>query len=320
MKKIALLLGSMVILAGTAQGAEKEVTPKATPVTIIEDNTLIVAPVVNETPKFRVTSITTGIWNENRSGKDDGNIGSNSLRLYANFAYGDNWDFNLQTRRYFGSNTKSSYGDKGLYRKTSTKTYIGATRKNLYGNNALGLTYISKNTNDEFDLEWDFAPVEYLSGYVTYGYGSNTGADPDYNYIEVQPRLSYNGWAISYYFEGQYNIGSSKNGNYNYQQLRFFTPTYTYEKFSTYVEWRTWLSASAKKEKDHVTTKDYDMGQSIKNPFDANRVYLKMNYALDNSTTVFTNLGYEIGKWESSSNSNKKSYKEFVEVGLKFKF
>lgn len=67
MKKIALLLGSMVILAGTAQGAEKEVTPKATPVTVIEDNTLIVAPVVNETPKFRVTSITTGAKSHSKS-------------------------------------------------------------------------------------------------------------------------------------------------------------------------------------------------------------------------------------------------------------
>ncbi|SJZ87413.1 hypothetical protein SAMN02745174_01807 [Cetobacterium ceti] len=318
MKKIALLLGSMVILAGTAQAAEKEVTP----VTVIEDNTLIVAPVVNEMPKFRVTSITTGIWNENRSGKANGNIGSNNLRFYANFAYGDNWTGYLQTRRYFDSNTKSSYNDgkKGIFIKKNTKNYVSVTRNNIYGNNSIGFTYEAGTAYDEYDLQYSFAPTDYISGYVIYGYGARSDQDPDYNYIEVQPRLSYKGWAMSYYFEGSYNVNSNKQGNYNFQQLRFFTPTYTYEKFSANVEWRTWLTASGKKEEKNVVTKNYEMGKNIKNPFDANRVYLKMNYALDNSTTVFTNLGYEIGKWESSSNSSKKSYKEFIEVGLNFKF
>lgn len=320
MKKIALLLGSMVILAGTAQGAEKEVTPKATPVTVIEDNTLIVAPVVNETPKFRVTDVKTGIWTWNRSGKDNGNIGSGSLRFYADFAYGDNWVGGIQTRRYFDSNTKSSYGTKNIYKKGSTRTYVSITRNNIYGNNSLGFTYEADPNFDEYDLTYSFAPTNYFSGYAIYGYGARSEENkPDYTYLEIQPQLSYKGWAMSYYFEGRYNNTSNQNTNYEYQQLRFFTPKYTDGNFSISGEWRTWLSGSARYQEGANKTKDYRMGQSLKNAFNANRVYAHMNYKVNDSATVFTNLGYEIGKWESNSNSTKKSYQTIVEVGVNFK-
>ena len=42
--------------------------------------------------------------------------------------------------------------------------------------------------------------------------------EADAHYIEVQPKLTYNGWGISYYFEGEYAI--ENDAEYHFQQVR----------------------------------------------------------------------------------------------------
>ncbi|MGL4970969.1 MAG: hypothetical protein ACRC45_05005, partial [Cetobacterium sp.] len=184
MKKLALLLGSLLLVGATASAKEAVVAP----VEVSKEVVVVAEPVaevvvVEEAPTLKLTSIKTGLWSENRSGKTHGNLGANHLRLETNFAYGDNWTAVLNARRYFTSNTKDSYGDDDLFNKGATRTYIGATRNNIFDNYSLGLTYQTRDKSDRYNVEFGFAPTSWLGGYLAYEYQSKGGNDSDVNYV-----------------------------------------------------------------------------------------------------------------------------------------
>ena len=330
MKKLALLLGSLLVVGTTVTAKEAVVAP----VEVSKEVVVVAEPVaevvvVEEAPTLKLTSIKTGLWSENRSGQRNGDLGANSLRLYTNFSYGDNWTGLFNMRRYFTSNTNSDYGHTGGFEKTSTRTYVGVQRNNIFDNYALGLTYISQGSWDKYEVTGSFAPTNWLNGYVLYEYVSNNGStitiednglatvinDSDAHYIEVQPKLTYNGWGISYYFEGEYAI--ENDAEYHFHQVRLFTPKATMGKFGVSGEYRGTLQYDAK----NALGKDsYGIGNKVKDAFDVNRVYAHGTYALTDSTTIFTSVGYEFGKWEQSNGSKKDSYMTIVEAGVNIKF
>ncbi|MGL5314726.1 MAG: hypothetical protein ACRC92_15855, partial [Peptostreptococcaceae bacterium] len=321
MKKLALLLGSLLVVGATASAKEAVVAP----VEVSKEVVVVAEPVaevvvIEEAPTLRLTSIKTGIWSENKTGKTNGNLGSNSARLYTNFAYGEDWTGSFAMRRYFTSNTKDSYGDNDLFAKGSTRTYVGIERSNIFDNYSLGFTYISQNSWDKFDLTLGFAPTNWLSGYFLYEYASRQNNEGDYdgsdsNYIEFQPKLSYNGWGVSYYFEGEYAI--ENDAEYTYQQIRLFTPKAKLGKFAVSGEYRGFISYDSK----DVEGKDqYGMGDSMKDAFDVNRFYAHTTYELTSSTTLFTSLGYQFGKWENTKGNKKDRDMTIVETGVTIKF
>ncbi|WP_432204866.1 hypothetical protein ACQ9ZF_01315 [Cetobacterium somerae] len=333
MKKLALLLGSLLVVGATASA--KEVVA---PVEVSKEVVAVVEPVaevvvVEETPTLKLSRIQTGIWSENRSGKTNGDLGSNSLRLNTKFTYGPDWYGFFNARRYFTSNQNGSYGDKDLFAKAATRTYVGIGRNNIFDNYGLEFAYVSQGQWDKFDVTASFAPTSWLSGYAMYEYKSAAGngdykvtndegivdtvtaSNSDAHYVEVQPKLSYNGWGISYYFEGEYAI--ENDAEYYYQQVRLFTPAVTYGDFSVSGEYRGMLQYDSK---DILGRTVYGVGNKMKNAFDVNRVYLLGNYAINDSTSIFTNLGYEFGKWEEKNGSKKDSYMTIVEAGVTVKF
>ncbi|MEG0390927.1 MAG: hypothetical protein RSC62_10165 [Cetobacterium sp.] len=316
MKKLALLLGSLLVVGATAHA--KEVV--AAPVEVSKEVVVVAEPVaevvvVEEAPTLKLTSIKTGIWSENRSGYRNGDFGTNSLRLYTNFAYGDDWTGVFNTRRYFNSNTKDSYGDTGLFEKTNTRTYVGIQRNNIFDDYALGFTYISQGSWDKFDIVGSFAPTSWLNGYLTYEYVSNSGDSSDAHYVEFQPKLVYNGWGISYYFEGEYAIENDEE--VQYQQVRLFTPKATLGKFGISGEYRGTVQYDSK---TSTNADNYGVGNRMKDAFDVNRFYAHGTYAITESTTIFTSLGYEFGKWEQKDGSKKDSDMTIVEAGVNIKF
>jgi hypothetical protein len=335
MKKLALLLGSLLVVGATASA--KEVVA---PVEVSKEVVAVVEPVaeivvVEETPTLKLSRIQTGIWSENRSGKTNGDLGSNSLRLNTKFTYGPDWYGFFNARRYFTSNQNGSYGDKDLFAKGATRTYVGIGRNNIFDNYGLEFAYVSQSQWDKFDVTASFAPTSWLSGYVMYEYKSDNGSgtafayepgdegivttveasNSDANYVEVQPKLSYNGWGISYYFEGEYAI--EHDAKYQFQQIRLFTPAVTYGDFSVSGEYRGTVQYDSK---DNLGRNAYGIGNKMKDAFDVNRVYLLGNYAINDSTSIFTNLGYEFGKWEQENGSKKDSYMTIVEAGVTVKF
>ncbi|MGL4904439.1 MAG: hypothetical protein ACRCYM_00845 [Cetobacterium sp.] len=315
MKKLALLLGSLLVVGATASAKEAVVAP----VEVSKEVVVVAEPVVEvvevEAPTLKLTSIKTGIWSENKSGKTNGNLGSNSLRLYTNFAYGEDWTGSFAARRYFTSNTKDSYGADDLFNKTTTRTYVGVTRNNIFENYSLGFTYVSQNTWDKYDLELGFAPTNWLTGYALYEYVSAAGEDSDANYVEFQPKLSYNGWGISYYFEGEYAI--ENDAKYEIQQVRLFTPKAKIGKFAVSGEYRGTLSHESEDEKGNTS---YGVDTRMENAFDINRVYAHTTYELTPSTTLFTSLGYQFGKWEDTKGNTKDQDITIVETGVTIKF
>ncbi|MGL6131760.1 MAG: hypothetical protein ACRCZ9_09135 [Fusobacteriaceae bacterium] len=317
MKKLALLLGSLLVVGATVSAKEAVVAP----VEVSKEVVVVAEPVaevviVEEAPTLKLTSIRTGLWSENRSGKTGGNLGANNLRLETNFAYGENWTGSLNARRYFNSNTKDSYGTQDEFDKAGVRTYVGVTRNNIFENYSLGYTYQSRDKRDSHSAEFGFAPTSWLSGYATYEYISKGGSDSDANYVEFQPKLSYNGWGVSYYFEGEYNV--EDDTECEIQQVRLFTPKAKVGKFAVSGEYRGTITHDSK---DAKGLDEYGVGSKVDNAFDINRVYAKMTYGLTSSTTLFTNVGYEFGKWQENKDGSKRdSYMTIVETGVTIKF
>ncbi|MGL5056631.1 MAG: hypothetical protein ACRC6A_04600 [Fusobacteriaceae bacterium] len=316
MKKLALLLGSLLVVGATVSAKEVVVAP----VEVSKEVVAVAEPVaevvvIEEVPTLKLTSIRTGLWSENRSGAKNGNLGANNLRLETNFAYGENWTGSLNARRYFNSNSKDSYGVHDEFDKAGTRTYVGVTRNNIFDNYSLGYTYQTRDKRDSHTTEFGFAPTSWLDGYLVYEYVSRGGNDSDSNYVEFQPKFSYNGWGVSYYFEAEYNI--EDDTEYEIQQVRLFTPKAKLGKFAVSGEYRGTITYDSKDGKGNDL---YGVSQKVDNAFDVNRVYAKMTYGLTESTTLFTNIGYEFGKWQEDKESKKDSYMTIVETGVSIKF
>lgn len=330
MKRLSLLLGALTVVGSMSFAKEAVVAPVVVEETIQE---VVVAPVMveekEEKSTLKLDTMTFKFVGDNRSGKSDGNLGSNSLRAYATFSYGENWTGSYQGRRYFGSNTKSSYGDKGLFRKGSNRNYFGVMRNNIFENYGLGMTYQNDNEKDVIYLNTTYKPFDFLSGYLDYGYVSQNGttktieekvvvseeSKSDAHYIEFQPRFTWNNWGASYYYEAQFDI--SNDAEYQLHQLRLFTPTVKYGNFSISGQWRTNIDRTEKL----ANGKDkYGLGKITDGKFAVHKPYIHLKYKLSDMTTVFTDLAYEFGDWKVAENKNRKSYNTSIEMGVQFKF
>lgn len=326
MKKLVFLLSSLAIVGVTASAKEIVATPVQVEeeiVPVVEKETVIIEPkVVNDnTSKLRVTSVNTGIWSENKSGFKDGNLGSNSLRLYTDFAYGDNWTGEIEMRRYFGSNTNAPYGKKSLFVKDNVRGRVGIMRNNIFNNYGLGLAYEFQGDRDKYETDFTFAPTKWFDGYVIYQYiADEIGSDA--HYVEFQPKLSYKGWGVSYYLEGEFN--NENYGQYLFHQMRLYTPTYEYAGFGISGEYRGTISYEAKNDPNiNALYKNF----KSKDPFGVNRFYANLSYKVNETVKLWTNVGYEFGKWEDTNLKNNNAqkttgnlYQTIVEAGVKFKF
>lgn len=318
MKKLALLLGSLLVVGTTVAAKEAVVVP----VEVSKEVVVVAEPVaeviiVEETPKFRLTSLSGRIVSENRSGKSNGNLGSNHFRISPSFAYGDNWTGFLEARRYFTSNTDSDYGAKKVFNKTYVRTLVGITRNNIFDNYSLGFTYDAKKEIDEYDVTLGFAPVKWFNGYATYGYGSDSKKDgSDYNYVEVLPKLTYNGWAVGYYFEGTYY--TQNDAKEEYQQVRFYTPRWNVtDKLSVGAEWRLSVDADFKNMNGE---KDFSMSHSVTDPGSKNKAFARAYYQATDALQVWGEFAYEFGKFEDSEDSSRRSNRRDITLGVNHKF
>ena len=317
MKKLAFLLGSLVVVGATATAKEVVSAPVnvkeevVAPVVVVEEVAEVSAP-----SKLRVTGVTTGIWSENKNGFPNGSLGENSLRLYTGFAYGDDWTGGIQLRRYFNSNANGSYGEKDLFEKTSTRAKVSVMRNNIFGNYGLGAHYEFQNSRDKYGVDFTFAPTEWLDGYLMYEYVARE-TQSDSHYMEFEPKLSYKGWGLSYYFEGEFD--NQDQGQYMIHQMRLYTPTLKYAGFGIGAEYRGTISHEAKNYPNTITA--LNDNYKADGAFGVNRAYVKLSYDVNPSTTVFTNVGYEIGKWEHTETKEKgKLYQTIVEAGVSIKF
>lgn len=317
MKKLVFLLGSLVLVGATASAKEVIVAP-------VEVTEEVVTPVVavrsgeNNTSKLRVTSVNTGIWSENKNGRANGSLGENSLRLYTNFAYGDNWTGEVAMRRYFLSNDKS-YGigaPKHLFIKEYVRGRVGIMRNNIFDNYGLGVAYEFEGNTDKYEADFTFAPASWLDGYFIYQYVARQNGS-DSHYMEFQPKLSYKDWGVSYYFEGEFN--NENDGQYMINQVRLFTPTFKYAGFGIGAEYRGTISHEAKNYPNSFN--NWGINYKTKDPFGVNRVYAVLSYDLSEATTLWTNIGYEFGKWEDTAvKKTGNLYQTIVEAGVQYKF
>ena len=318
MKKLALLLGSLLVVGTTVAAKEAVVAP----VEVSKEVVVVAEPVaeviiVEEEPTLKLSGLGYRFVSENRSGKSNGNLGANHFRLVPKFSYGKNWEASIDARRYFTSNTKDSYGPDKLFNKTKTRTLVNVTRNNIFEDYSLGFTYDASNTLDEYDLTFGFAPTNWFDGYVVYGYGSNSASGAsDYNYVEVLPKLSYNGWAVGYYFEGTYNI--ENDGQDEYQQVRFYTPKWNItDKFAMAAEWRLSVDSDFK---GTAGERVFSESHSITDPGSKNKAFARAYYQATPTFQVWGEFAYEFGKFEDGENSSRRSNRRDITIGANHKF
>ena len=230
MKKLALLFGALSLVSSVAYA--KEVVPAVEEVVVVEE----VAPVAAE-PAFRVTSVGQYVEVDNTSGKSD--IGE---EVYfgntVNFAYGDNWTFNLTAHKTWNMDT-----DNGVEGKDH-RLQLDAWRN--FENFSLGLRYRGQETYDRYYLRGKYS-YGMFSGWADVAYQSNnSSADTEDNiYSEGMPvAVTVGPVTVGYYYEFDRHMNAlpvAKEQGYEgtlSHQARVMFPLYTGEKLSLGAEYR----------------------------------------------------------------------------------
>ena len=230
MKKLALLFGALSLVSSVAYA--KEVVPAVEEVVVVEE----VAPVAVE-PAFRVTSVGQYVEVDNTSGKSD--IGE---EVYfgntVNFAYGDNWTFNLTAHKTWNMDT-----DNGVEGKDH-RLQLDAWRN--YENFSLGLRYRGQETYDRYYLRGKYS-YGMFSGWADVAYQSNNSSTTDTEdniYSEGMPvAVTVGPVTVGYYYEYDRHINALPATSQGYEgtlshQARVMFPLYAGEKLSLGAEYR----------------------------------------------------------------------------------
>ena len=271
--------------------------------------------VMAEEPALKVTNFGQSIEVENVSGNS--NIGETWFWNNLGMKY-DDWTFSLQFGKQWDLDTdKGVVGNNGRVQLSAVKSF---------GNYYLGVKTRFQQNYDRYHLlaGWNY---ENFYGDYDFYYESQQGTDmsstPDSLKMEIFPvGVKYGDFKAAWFIEGHKSVGGERNDkeeSYITNQLRFYAPIYKGEKLTLNTEYRLTLMEDKdvyKPTKGYVTVKD----------FGRHRVYLKSNYVVNDSLSVFLNYGYQISDYEGNSEEKVKAnvdsdrYWGDVEFGWNYKF
>lgn len=267
-----------------------------------------------EGEKLEVTNFGQNIEIENTSGATQGDIGDTWFFNNLGMTYGD-WTFSIVGGKMWRLDSVEGV------EKTDSRVQMSAVRN--YGNYYLGAKTRFQQDYDRYHLlaGWNYG--DFYGDYDVW-YQSQQGkeeADPDSLRMEIFPiGVKFGDYRVAWFIEGwkaNGNLNAGQQESYIAHQLRFYAPLYTGEKFSLSTEYRLSLTEDKKyKEKTEAYTEFRDFGR--------HRLYLRSNYAISESLSVFLNYGYQVSDYKSvngdGANTHSEKYWGDVEFGWNYKF
>ncbi|MGL5279034.1 MAG: hypothetical protein ACRC8M_08215 [Cetobacterium sp.] len=315
MKKLALLLGSLLVVGATASAKEAVVAP----VEVSKEVVVVAEPVAQEIvvfeekPLLRVTSF--GMWteNDNNAGSSDGDIGLTYLAADIGLASASgNWTYAVQ-----GYKAWKLDSDEGVLDGQDNERFqLDAWRhfnRNEDFRYSLGARARLQNNYDRYYARGKYS-YGFTSGWVDLRYQSNNGTPgtADVQSIEIMPlNITMGPITLGYFFYGDETIGNTTDSVAEHQ-LRAYFPLFASGKFSSDAEVRLGLKKDAKNEKALAKNEesDYDFG-------DLQRYGINTNYKYSENLSFNVSYLYEIVKY--STEAKKSYYGEFV-AGWNYKF
>ncbi|STO31622.1 Uncharacterised protein [Fusobacterium necrogenes] len=258
---------------------------------------------------LKVTNFGQTIEIENTSGKTQGDIGDTWLFNNLGMTYGD-WTFTIIGGKMWTLDSKDGV------QNTNSRLEMSAVKN--YDSYYLGAKTRFQQDYDRYHLlvGWNYGNVY---GDYDVWYESLQGRGTDAFRYEIFPiGVKFGDYKIAWYVEGIETTGTLKNDqveNYISNQLRFYAPIYTGEKISFTTEYRLSLNEDIdyKTRTPHKEFKD----------FRRHRLYLRSNYAVSESLSLFLNYGYQVSHYEAvggEADTKSEKYWGDVELGWSYKF
>lgn len=320
MKKLALLLGSLLVVGATATAKEAVVAP----VEVSKEVVVVAEPIVEEVvivekdePAFKVTRF--GMWteNDNTAGHEDGNIGLTYLGMDLGLASASgDWTYGIQAYKAWTLDTDDGVLDGQDNERLQLDAWRHFNRDEAF-KYSLGARARLQNNYDRYYLRGKYS-YGFLSGWTDLMYQSNNGESNkrDEQKMEIMPlNMTFGPLTFGYFFYGMRNTGDvpsgDRRGEVTEHQLRAYFPLFSYEKLSTDVELRLGLHRDQKQaEKKRKDDGDYNFG-------DLQRYALNVNYAYSERLSFTGYYLYEIVKYSTDKRDNY--YGEFG-AGWSYKF
>ncbi|WP_297487013.1 hypothetical protein [uncultured Cetobacterium sp.] len=290
MKKLALLLGSLLLVGATAQA--KEVI--AAPVEVSKEVMVVAEPVVEEVvvveaaaPNFRVTRFGQWIEVDNSSGSDDGDIGLFYFAQDLGLAYGDDWTFGVQAYKNWQVDTSEGLSNTGGRVQLDAWRKFNQDQEFKY---ALGTRVRFYSGNADFDRYYLRGNYSYgmFSGWADTFYNSYNGAEDSrdgYAFETMPLNMKFGPLTLGYFFGYSSKVGSNdrviadgtafdSRPEGTTHQLRAYFPLFNYGKLSTGAQFRLGLHKDNKSgEVNTGTDTVYEFGKYQRYAVDATYAY-----------------------------------------------
>lgn len=249
---------------------------------------------------------------ENTSGTKQGDIGDTWLFNNLGMTYGD-WTFSIVGGKMW------TLDSEGGVDGSNSRVQMSAVKN--YGNYYLGVKTRFQQDYDRYHLlaGWNYGDF-YGDFDVWYQSQQGEGAAPDSFRYEIFPvGMKFGAFKAAWFVEGWEatgNLTDAQQESYIGHQLRFYAPLYQGEKLTLTTEYRLSLTEDAnyKEKQMHPEFKD----------FGRHRLYVRSNYAVSESLSVFLNYGYQVSDYESvdgkGANTKSNKYWGDVEFGWNYKF
>ena len=298
MKKLALLLGALSLVSSVAYA--KEVVPAVEEVVVVEE----AAPVA-AAPMLRVTSIGQYVEVDNSSTVADGHDANVGEEVYfgnvVNFAYGDDWTFNLTAHKTWDMDT-----DDGIH-GANHRIEIGGWRS--FDNFALGMKWRNQENYDRLYFRGKYS-YGMFDGWADVAYqannekaGDNLG---DQWYSEGEPiAVTVGPVRFAYYYELNHMLGDVAKGDKEddiVHQLRASLPVYQGEKLSLGLEYRYQFAHD----------EDYN-GKPVKGWQEATKHIgiVKAAYAVTENLTVDGYYRYDFRSYEAKDGAEADAHDDY---------
>ncbi|WP_297406470.1 hypothetical protein [uncultured Cetobacterium sp.] len=321
MKKLALILGSLLVVGTVTQA--KEIIAVPTPI-VVEDTTIVqpvvvedVAVVAQNQPTLRVTNVGQSIEVDNNAGSENGNVGTIMLANTVGLAT-ENWTFGVMARKGWNADTDNGFTNAG---SDQSRIDLDAWRNFSTENGStysLGARWRQETNKDSFYLRTKY-DVGMFTGYADAKYVANEGSQNIYE-IETMPvKLTVGTVTMGYYFDGKYGVGSGtttnegRNINTTTSQIRAYFPIYKNDKIALTGEYRLGLHKADRATETKTTelkgTNDYKFAQY-------NRAQLSLDYNYTENLSFSTYYAYEITKPQQKATPSSNNQKYYGEFGL----
>lgn len=286
MKKLALLLGSLLVVGTTVTAKEAVVAP----VEVSKEVVVVAEPVaeivvVEETPLLVPTSF--GLWyeNDNTAGSSESDLGLNYFGMNLGLKSGSgNWTYGVQAYKAWTLDDKFDVVDGASDNRFQLDAWRHFNRDGAF-KYSLGARARFNKTFDRYYLRGKYS-YGMFSGWADAFYTSNNGESNkrDSHTLEIMPlNMTFGPLTLGYflaYNEGHGTVVANEIMPESYEhQVRFYFPLFSYEKLSLSAEYRLGLARDSK----HDKASEYDFGNR-------NRGVLNVGY--DYSENVALNAYY----------------------------